>query len=110
MKIYDDEDLIDLVKNNNILLEVCPNSNLDTKNCIDYTHHPIKKLYHDGIKVSVNTDNRTVSNITLTEEYNNLIRFLDFTIDDLYQMNINAINGAFLSSIEKDELQRKITK
>ena len=108
IKIYDNEELIKLVKENNILLEVCPNSNLDTKNVDDYSSHPIKKLYKDGVRVSINTDNRTVSNITLTEEYINLINYLDFTIDDLYQMNLNAINFAFISNKEKDELRKKL--
>ena len=110
IKIYDDQELIELVKENNILLEVCPNSNLDTNNASDYSHHPIKKLYQSGIKVSVNTDNRIVSNITLTEEYHNLINYLDFTIDDIYQMNINAIESSFLSVLEKDELKEKLIK
>lgn len=108
IKIYDDEYLINLIKKNNILLEVCPNSNLDTKNIIDYYHHPIKKLYLDGVRVSINTDNRVVSDITLWEEYNNLIHFLNFNINDFYQMNLNAINWAFLSDNEKDELRKKL--
>ena len=105
IKIYDDLELINLVKDNNILLEVCPNSNLDTRNIVDYYHHPIKKLYDYGVKLSVSTDNRIVSNITLTEEYTNLIKYLDFTISDLYQMNLNAIDFAFISETEKQKLK-----
>lgn len=108
IKIYDDDELLELVKNNNILLEVCPNSNLDTRNVSDYSHHPIKKFYSMGLKVSVNTDNRLVSNITLTEEYNSLVNFLDFNMNDLYQMNLNAIDYAFISEFEKEELRKKI--
>lgn len=108
IKIQNDQELIKLVKDNNILLEVCPNSNLDTKNARDYSHHPIKNIYKEGVKVSVNTDNRVVSNITLTEEYNSLMKFLDFKIADLYQMNLNAIDYAFISELEKDELKKKL--
>ena len=108
IKIQNDEELINLVKENNILLEVCPNSNLDTNNVRDYSHHPIKKIYDMGVKVSVNTDNRVVSNISLTEEYISLINFLGFTIDDLYQMNINAIDYAFITNEEKEELKRQL--
>ena len=108
IKIYDDDKLIELVKKHNILLEVCPNSNIDTRNIADYSHHPIKKLYKDGVRVSINTDNRVVSNITLTEEYINLVNYLDFSIDDLYQMNLNALNASFLSNKEKEELRKKL--
>ena len=109
IKIQNNEELIKLVKDNNILLEICPNSNLDTNNVSDYSHHPIKKLYSLGVKVSVNTDNRLVSNISLTEEYSNLINFLDFTIDDLIKININAVDYAFLSQEEKDELKKRLS-
>ena len=107
IKIAGDMELINLVKNNDILLEVCPNSNIDTHNSPDYTHHPIKELY-SLVKVCTNTDNRLVSNITLTEEYVNLVNILDFTIADLIKMNLNAIDYAFLSFQEKEELRKKI--
>ena len=105
IKIYDDMELINLVKENNMLLEVCPKSNIDTNNISDYKIHPIKYLYDSGVKVSVNTDNRTVSNITLTEEYSSLINILGLTLDDLYQMNLNAISYAFISKDEKEKLK-----
>ena len=108
IKIYDDIELVNLVKENNMLLEVCPKSNIDTNNASSYLNHPIKKLYESGVLLSVNTDNRTVSNITLTEEYDSLINVLGFTLDDLYQMNINAINYAFLTNEEKQELINKL--
>lgn len=108
IKIYDDEELINLIKDNNILLEVCPNSNLDTKNISDYYHHPIRKLYDSGVKVSINTDNRVVSNITITEEYINLVNYLKFSLRDLYQMNLNAIDYAFISEKEKEELKKQV--
>lgn len=108
IKICDDNELINLIKSKDILLEVCPNSNLDTRNARDYSHHPIKKLYDMGVKVSVNTDNRTVSNITLTEEYASLMNYLNFTIDDLVQMNLNAIDYAFISEVEKEYLKKEL--
>lgn len=105
IKIIDDEELINQIITNNIFLEVCPNSNLDTKNVLSYDVHPIKKLYQKGVKVSINTDNRTVSDITLTEEYFNLVEYLNFTYDDLIKMNLNAIDAAFLKEEEKQALR-----
>ena len=108
IKMYDDPELMNLVKSHNILLEVCPNSNLDTNNVDDYSHHPVKKLYQSGLKISVNTDNRTVSNISLTEEYNNLVNLLDFTLDDIVKMNLNAIDYAFITEDEKEFYKKYI--
>lgn len=108
IKIYNDLELINLVKENDMLLEVCPKSNVDTNNVSDYKHHHIKELYKMGVVLSVNTDNRTVSNVTLTDEYINLMNVLGFTLDDLYQMNVNAINYAYLSEEEKEKLINKL--
>ena len=110
IKIFDDNELIELVKKNNILLEVCPNSNIDTKNILNYDVHPIRKLYQEGVMVCINTDNPVISDISLTEEYLNLMKYLNFTYDDFVKMNINAINGAFLSDNEKQELINIIEK
>ncbi len=108
IKIYDDDKLINEVKKKGILLEVCPNSNVDTMVIKDYKNHPIKELYDKDVKVCVNTDNRTVSDVTLTREYEDLIKEIGFTMDDLIKMNLNAVDGAFITDKEKDELKKQI--
>ena len=98
------EHTLEILKNNNVLLEICPTSNVQT-NAIDvYENHPIKEFFDNGIKVCINTDNRTISNITLCEEYQKLQDTFGFTIEDFKTMNGNAINGAFISQEEKQEL------
>ena len=108
IKIVDDEDLINETIRNNVLLEICPNSNIDTRNISDYSSHPIKRLYDKGVKVCINTDNMTVSDIDLNKEYFNLYKTFNFTIDDFKKMNLNAIDGAFISEKEKKMLEKKI--
>lgn len=100
-------DTVKKIKDNNILLEVCPTSNVQTNVVKDYKSHPIKKLFDLGVKVCINTDNRTVSNTTLTNEYINIINSLNFSIDDIIKMNIDAINSSFLDNNQKDELLKK---
>lgn len=100
----EDQETIDIIKKNNILLEVCPTSNVQTNAVNKYENHPIKKLIDLGCKVSINTDNRTVSNITLTREYELLINKLKLTFEDIKQANINAIESSFLPQKEKEEL------
>lgn len=93
-----------LLKDKNVLLEICPTSNVQT-NAIDvYKNHPIKEFYDTGIKVCINTDNTTISNITLNEEYQKLQDTFGFTLEDFKAMNINAANSSFLSKEEKTEL------
>ena len=64
-------------------------------------------MYDLGISLSVNTDNRTVSNTTLTHEYTLLRDNFNFTYDDFVKMNIEAIKHSFLSDSEKEKLINK---
>lgn len=93
-----------------IILEVCPTSNLDTSIIHSMEEHPIKKLHEFGVKITINTDNRTVSHTSLEQEYQLLKETFDFGDQDFLQFNLNAIDGAFLSQIEKDELKAKLLK
>jgi adenosine deaminase len=100
IKIIDYPDLIELAKEKNITLEICPTSNVQTNAINEYKDHPIKKLYDMGVKVCINTDNRTVSNITLEEEYQKLKDAFNFSDEDFMNMNINAINASFTNDKE----------
>lgn len=110
IKCLEDEKLIKELKEKNILLEICPTSNIQTKAVTAYQKHPVYELYKKGVSICINTDNRTVSNITLTKEYQKLMQNFSLTTNDLKQMNINAINGAFLTNEEKEKLKKLINK
>lgn len=93
---------------NRIVLEVCPTSNLHTKAVSDISEHPIKELMQRGVLCTINTDNRTVSNTSLEREYKLLADGLGFTEDDFRKCNLNAIEAAFISEKEKEELRKKL--
>lgn len=92
------------IKDKNILLEICPTSNIQTNSIDEYKNHPIYEFYKNDLKVCINTDNKTVSNITLNDEYLKLYNTFNFNIEDFKQMNINAIENAFLSDQDKKKL------
>ena len=98
------EEVLNLIKEKDILLEACPTSNVQTNSIDKYENHPIEELYKLGIPLSINTDNSTVSNVSLTEEYLKLSNYFNFTIDDYKKMNINSIKHSFLTKEEKDTL------
>lgn len=107
VRIMDDINMIKYAKDNNITFEVCPTSNIDTKIYKEYKEHAIKKMYESNLNITINTDNRTVSNITLTEEYNKLINTFNFSLEDIKNMNITAINASFISDIDKENLKQE---
>lgn len=104
-----DEKLINYIKENNVTLEICPTSNINTKIVSDIKKHPIDKLYKLGVKTTINTDNMTVSNVDLNKEYIKLYESFNYTIDDFKKMNINSIQCSFINDKEKTELVHKIT-
>lgn len=107
VNIVTEEDLIKEVIDKNILLEICPTSNIQTRVADSYKSHPIRKLYDLGVPLSINTDNRTVSNTTLKREYKNLEVNLQFNTEDFVKTNKQAINHAFISENEKKDLLNK---
>ncbi len=108
INIIENDDVINEVIKNKITLEVCPTSNVQTKIVKSYNDHPIKKLYEKGVLITINTDNNTVSNISLSKEYELLKKHFNFTKEDFYKFNKNAVNASFISSEEKEELLNEL--
>lgn len=96
------------LKKNDIPIEVCITSNIDTGIYEDYVDHPIQRLIDSGVNVIISTDNRTLSNTTLTDEYNILNKIFGLTIKDFHDMNVSAIMHSFLSDKEKTELLKEL--
>ena len=105
----EDDDVLELIKEKNVLLEICPTSNVQTNNVEEYYEHPIHKLYKLGVKLNINTDNKTVSNVSISEEYRKLRDSFNFSDEDFKIMNIKAIESAFLSVEEKQELLKELS-
>lgn len=104
INITENDDVINEVIKNKVTLEICLTSNVQTKSVKSYVDHPIKKLYEKGVLITINTDNNTVSDITLSKEYELLEKYFNFTKKDFYNFNKNAVNASFISNEEKEEL------
>ncbi|MDZ7659318.1 adenosine deaminase [Fodinibius sp.] len=101
----EDDELLDYLKDHEIHLEVCPTSNVQTNVFDTISDHSINSLYEEGISLSVNTDTRTISNVTLEEEYQMLSDLFDWDVDQLLRCNIEAINHAFTDEQTKEKLR-----
>ena len=99
----EDETVMNELKKKNIYLEVCPKSNLDTKTISKYDDLPLKEFTKHGIKVTINTDDMTVSNTTLKQEYETLVK-MGFEEKDLKQFATNSIEASFADKKTKDYL------
>ncbi|MGA2882667.1 MAG: adenosine deaminase [Bryobacteraceae bacterium] len=108
VRSIEDPVLIDHLKRERIHLEVCPTSNLQTGISRDFAEHAVDELYRAGVPLSISTDTRTITNITLTEEYRNLQEHFGWTSSDLLACNQAAIDAAFIEESVKRELRERL--
>lgn len=100
-------ELMALLKERQITLEMCPTSNLHTKSIQALSEHPAKRYLDQGLAVTLNTDNRTVSHITSTEEFQRSVSALQLGEQDLKKLYFNAVQGAFVGDSMKKSLLEK---
>lgn len=108
IRAVEDINLLEEIKLKKILLEICPTSNIQTNVTSNIFTHPIRKIFDFGCLVSVNTDNRTVSNTSLNKEYKLLMDNLNFSIDDLIKINEYSIMNSFADYDTKLYILNKI--
>ena len=93
--IYDEELVKELVEKG-VTLEVCVTSNYHTKVVDSIEKHPMKKLFDAGVRVTVNSDNMTVSNTNIHKEIEILKNKLGFTDADIEKIQKYAEEARFL--------------
>lgn len=110
VRCIEDKDLMQELKQKQILLEVCPISNLQTQAVAekDGKKHPIEDLVKAGIPIGLNTDNDTVSNTDIEQEYEWVLANTGLTTANLIQMNLNSIKAAFTTPEKKLAIATKI--
>ncbi|GCF93076.1 adenosine deaminase [Enterococcus florum] len=86
------------------LLEMCPTSNIQTNAIENWEDYPIRDFMEQQINCCINTDNRTVSQTTLTNEFDQLSKHCGLGYSDMKQLTLNAIHGAFASSQVKAQV------
>lgn len=84
------------VKDKRIPLELCPTSNVDTGAVASLADHPIRHFLAEHFRVTVSTDNRLMSDITLSEELRRLSATFGLTLADVERLQINAMKSAFV--------------
>ena len=94
-------DLAQYVLDKRIPLEICLLSNVHTGATPSLEQHPFKILYQQKFRVTLNTDNRLMSNTSMTQEFEAAARTFGLTIDDFEKITINAMKSAFLPYSER---------
>jgi adenosine deaminase len=104
----EDKSLVAHLRKNNIHLEICPTCNVQINIYDSYQNHPADELYKAGVPVSINTDTRTITNMTLSREYEKMQQVFGWTVQDFYNCNVQALKAAFLPEALKAHLLVKL--
>jgi len=93
--------LAQYVLDKRIPLEICLTSNLHTGAVKSLDSHPFHTLFQSHFRVTLNTDDRLMSCVSLTDEYLTAAETFGLTLDDLEKLTINAMKSAFLPYDER---------
>ena len=103
-------DLAQYVLDKRIPLEVCLLSNVHTGATPSLEQHPFKILYKEKFRVTLNTDNRLMSDTSMTKEFEAAAETFGLTLDDFEKITINAMKSAFLPYGQRIDLIYKTLK
>ncbi|MEU8266852.1 adenosine deaminase [Sphaerisporangium sp. NPDC049002] len=102
--------LASYVRDMRIPLEMCPTSNLQTGAASSLAEHPIGLLRRLYFRVTVNTDNRLMSDTSVSQEFANLVETFGYEWDDLQWFTVNAMKSAFIPFDERLALINGVIK
>lgn len=91
----EDPDVLALVRERDVTLDLCPTSNVQAGIVSELAAHPLATLHRAGVSVTLSTDDRTVSNTSLTEEMARTATAMRLTADELSAVAVNAFRRAF---------------
>jgi adenosine deaminase len=97
--------LMSHLKERDITIEMCPVSNLRTGVVNKFEDHPIRAFIDKGIRVTVNSDDPSMFGTDMNNEYIQLHRKLGFTVSELFQISLNAVDSSFLPEARKVQLR-----
>lgn len=110
VRLRENSELMDIIREQKIPLELCPTSNIQTKAVYDWSSYPIRDYFDQGIVLTINTDNPGVSGTNLTKEYQIIAEKFGFTIKEITKLIMNGVEASFLEDDEKAMLRRDFEK
>ena len=107
VRTLENSEILQLVREREIAFEVCLTSNLQTGVVYQMDHHPLVDMLDVGLLGTINTDDPSISNSTLTDEYTIAMNRLKIGYPALRQTILTAANSAFLPKAQRQALVAK---
>ena len=109
-RLREDGDLLNYVNDHRIPLEVCPSSNLQTKAAQNWDAHPVDFYVDYGLRVTINTDNRLITDTTVSKELWLCHKAYGWDLKQIKEIVIAGFKSAFLPYREKSDLLVEVTR
>ncbi len=107
-RLREDGDLLNYVNDHRIPLEICPSSNLQTKAAKSWAEHPVGFYVDYGIRVTINTDNRLITDTTVSKELHLCHVHYGWSLDQIKEIVIAGFKSAFIPYREKVDMLQEV--
>lgn len=108
VRIREDKEVVELIREKHIPLEMCPTSNIQTCAVKSLDDYPLVKYLNDGIKVTINTDDPAIEGTKISREHKLLMKHIRLTKVQQLQVLSNSIDAAFTSDEVKKQLKNML--
>ena len=106
--LAEDPDLMQWVNDRRIALEVCLASNMQTRAVSSWDQHPIRRFFDNGLRVTINTDNRLVSGTCVTHELELAVAHYDLSEEQITKIILDGFKSAFVPLARKARLINQV--
>ncbi|MGC8856817.1 MAG: adenosine deaminase [Anaerolineae bacterium] len=110
VKVMADENIVALARERGTVFEVCVTSNYQSGAVSSLRQHPLPRMLDAGLKATINTDDPSVSRITLTHEYQLACEKLGLSFETLKGCILTAAQAAFLPEAERGKITAQLAK
>ena len=108
VRSIEDPALVEELARTRIHLEVCPSANVQVGVCDSLAEHPVDRLRKAGVSVGLNTDARTITNLTLGEEYRRVQKAFGWGRAEFLACNLDALEAAFVEETTRATLRERL--
>jgi adenosine deaminase len=109
-RLIENGDLLNYVNDHRIPLEVCPSSNLQTGAARDWDEHPVDFFVDYGLRVTINTDNRLLTDTTVSRELLLCHEAFGWSLEQIKEILVAGFKSAFISHREKADFLKEVTE
>ena len=110
MRVLEDPDVVALARERGTVFEVCVTSNYQSGVTPSLEEHPLREMIKNDLVTTINTDDPSISRISLSSELQIVNDQLGLSLQKLKELTMNAVNAAFVSEAEREILAKDFQK